>query len=262
MKIGLGIVTYNREDYFKQVIKSIDKEYIDEIVVCNDGTPYKSDIYPDYIEVLQNSENKGVAITKNNCMRHLLDKKCDYIFLIEDDILVKDNNVFNEYIKLHEETGIHHFNFALHGPANKKNGIKSPRLVVDYGNEVKVSLYQHCVGAFCFYTRQCLEKVGLLDETYINNTEHVDHDYMLDKNCMSTPFWWFPDLVSSDNYLDEIACSEVSSVIRFTDNWRPNIQKGWQYFNKKHGHHLLHTPNVTEDKVMNRLRELKRNINE
>ena len=40
-KIGLGVITYNREEFFKKCFESIDSNYIDELVVVNDGTPYK-----------------------------------------------------------------------------------------------------------------------------------------------------------------------------------------------------------------------------
>ena len=36
-----------------------------------------------------------------------------------------------------------------------------PRKVIDYGDR-KIALNQHCVGAVCFYTRKCLEDIGLL----------------------------------------------------------------------------------------------------
>ena len=51
-KIGLGIMTYKRPDYFKKIFSSVPKDKVDELVVVNDGTPYdfdidaKSNLYP------------------------------------------------------------------------------------------------------------------------------------------------------------------------------------------------------------------------
>ena len=39
-KIGVGITTCNRKDFFLQCINSLDFEKIDYIVVVNDGEPY------------------------------------------------------------------------------------------------------------------------------------------------------------------------------------------------------------------------------
>ena len=80
-------------------------------------------------------------------LKHLLEKDCDYIILVEDDMLFKDN-IFKEYIKAHKATGIQHFMFAYHGPANKagvSGGKPVPRKIIDYG-KVKIALNQHCVG--------------------------------------------------------------------------------------------------------------------
>jgi hypothetical protein len=56
----------------------------------------------------------------------------------------------------------------------------NPRLVVDY-KSCKVSLYPHCVGAFSYYSKKCLDKIGLLDERFFNAKEHLDHTYEIIK---------------------------------------------------------------------------------
>jgi glycosyltransferase involved in cell wall biosynthesis len=172
-KIGLGIVTYNRPDYFKKIFASVPLYAVDEIVVVNDGTPYEEIPVP----LIQHETNKGVGISKNDAMKHLLAKGCDYIFLMEDDIIIKDPTVFQKYIEASKETGIQHFNYSQHGLMNKhaNTNIPSPKTKIEYNNGIKIELYPHCVGAFSFYTRKCLETVGLLDETFYNATEHVEH---------------------------------------------------------------------------------------
>jgi GT2 family glycosyltransferase len=87
-----------------------------------------------------------------------------------------------------------------------------PRKVIDYG-DVKIALNQHCVGAVCFYTKECLDKVGLYDESYTNAFEHVDHSYELAKANYSTPYWWWADIENSLDYVEEQACSEDNSAI-------------------------------------------------
>jgi GT2 family glycosyltransferase len=238
-KIGVGIVTCNRPSFFLKCFNSIPVDI--ELVVVNDGADF-SDIEKlkerrdfDYIH---NSINIGVGRSKNILFRQLLAKDCDHIFIIEDDIVVKDRNVFNEYIKARNLTGIQHFNFGYHGPANK-NGVSGgppkPRFVVDYGN-IKIAINHHSVGAFCYYTKDVLKKVGLIDEDYTNAFEHVDHDYRIHKAGYAPPYWNFADLANSMNYLDEIECSEKSSAIRPRDDWMKNIKEGAEIFRKKHGY--------------------------
>jgi len=87
----------------------------------------------------------------------------------------------------------------------------------------------------CFYTRHILEKVGLYDESYTNAFEHVDHSYTLAKKGYTTPYWWWPDIANSLDYVEEQACSEHSSAIRPRKDWQSNIQQSWKNFTNKHG---------------------------
>ena len=159
-------------------------------------------------------------------MRKALEEKAEHIFIVEDDIVAKNSDVFNEYIRARNVTGIQHFCFAYHGPANK-NGISGgkacPRYIIDYGS-VKISINAHSVGAFCYYSKDVLDKIGLIDEDFVNAFEHVEHSYRIAKAEYTTPYWNWPDLANSMDYLDEIECSEKSSSIRPRKDWMENIK--------------------------------------
>lgn len=237
--IGVGIVTCNRPKFFLKCFNSIPKDV--ELVVVNDGMDFQDIdklIVKRPFTYIHNKINIGVGKSKNVLFRALLEKGCTNIFLIEDDIVIKDPNVFNEYIRARNLTGIQHFNFGYHGPANK-NGISGgapiPRYVIDYG-DIKIAINRHSVGAFCYYTKEALEKTGLIDEDYTNAFEHVDHDYRLYKDGFTAPYWHFPDIANSVDYLEEIECSEASSAIRPRTDWQENIKKGAELFYRKHGY--------------------------
>jgi GT2 family glycosyltransferase len=237
-KIGVGIITCDRPDFFLKCFKSIPS-YIDHLVVINDG--YKFEDWKKLLKIKNfhyehNRQNIGVGKSKNKALKYLLHLNCEHIFIIEDDIIIKDPDVFKKYIEARNITGIQHFNFGYHGPANRGNvsgGTPSPRFVVDYG-KVQIAINMHSVGAFNYYTREVLEKVGLIDEEYTNAFEHVDHDYRIANAGYCTPYWNWPDLANSFDLLNEIECSEKSSVIRPRKDWQENIQKGFQIFQKKH----------------------------
>lgn len=260
--IGVGIVTCNRPKFFLQCLRSIPDGV--EIAAVNDGSDFadierlkkEKDFY-----YMHNLTNVGVGKSKNKLFRHLLKKDCQHIFLIEDDIIVKNAEVFNAYIHARNVTGIQHFNFGYHGPANKggiSGGLPVPRYVIDYG-DVKIAINMHSVGAFCYYTKEVLEKVGLIDEDFVNAFEHVEHDYRIAKAGYSTPYWNFADLANSCEYLDEIQCSEASSSIRPRADWKENIQKGAVLFEKKHGYMPAWqntVPDSTQTEVKNILKEI------
>ena len=213
-KIGVGIITKDRPHFLKRLLDSINECNWVNLVIINDGDPFECPGYNYYIHT--NENNLGVAASKNKAMKHLLDMGCDHIFLIEDDMLIKDPNIFQAYINASKKSGIQHLMFGYHGPANK-NGISHgkpcPRLVVDYV-DFSLAFNQHAVGAFCYYSRKCLEDVGLIDEKFRNAFDHVSHSYELALKGYSTPYWWWADLADSMDYIEQQACSEENSSIK------------------------------------------------
>lgn len=255
-KIGVGIITCNRIDMYKKCRDSIQESWYDELVTVNDGEQSIICHVGDYIET---TGGEGVGKAKNRAIKHLLEKKCDYIILVEDDMLFK-GNLFEQYIKAHKKTGIHHLMFAYHGPANKGNisgGKPLPRKIIDYGDGLQISLNQHCVGAVCFYTRKSLDDIGIYDEQYTNAFEHVDHSYQLAKSKYSTPYWWWADLANSLDYVEEQACSEHSSAIRPRNDWQSNIREAWEKFTDKHGVGPTSVPDTPPTDVVRILKEIK-----
>ena len=259
-KIGVGIVTCDRVSMFNICFESLSDEWYDELVVVDDGEKE----YPEKrrgAEFIRTDGRVGVGKAKNAAIQNLLDKDCDYIILVEDDMIFK-GNLFAEYIKAYKQTGIHHFMFGYHGPANKagiSGGPPVPRKVIDYGSGVKLALNQHCVGAVTFYTRESLEAVGLYDEQYTNAFEHVDHSYMLAKKGYSTPYWWWADIANSLDFVREQKCSEESSAIRPLSDWQSNIYKASKYFIEKNGKHPVDVPNRPFNYVQDFLKTKKLN---
>ena len=167
MRIGVGIITCNRPDYLKGLLDTLEQCYdtIDELAIVNDGKPLdnfnlKKGVW------LNNPENLGVGKSKNKAMRHLLDQKCDYIFIIEDDMLILNKDIFIKYIDAHKASGIHHFNYGPGSPFNRKQSIQfdlhnrhllnqnsepNPKMILDYGTS-KISLFEHTVAMFSFFT--------------------------------------------------------------------------------------------------------------
>ena len=257
LRVGIGVVTCNRPQFLKRLLHSLRYCNWAELVVINDGDPIEADGYNYFIQ--NNEHNIGVGKSKNKAMEHLLDLGCDYIFIIEDDMVIEDDAVFQAYIDAHLETGISHFMFGYHGPANKNNisgGDPCPRKVIEYPGGIRIALNQHCVGAFCFYTRQCLLDVGLNDEDYNNAFEHVDHSYMLSKKGYCPPYWWWADIADSTDYIEEQECSEKSSSIRPRADWQSNIVEGFKIFEAKHGITPVEVPNTTIDDVYEMLRDI------
>jgi GT2 family glycosyltransferase len=251
--IGIGIITCNRSNLFKKCLDSVPD--VDKIVVVNDGKEYSDTIYsskPD--EIIQHKTNIGVGRSKNDALKYLIMQKCKYIFLCEDDILVKNNNVCNAYINLSEKSGLLHMNYAYHGPDNKdNNGNPFPRKIVD-----GVSLNRHLLGAFSFYTDDIIKKVGYIDERFKNAYEHVDHTYQIIKAGYHPPFWWFADLDNSSEYITDQHDYHQKSVIRRNMLlWKLNLRLNGYRFKVKNGLTPNNIPDCNINEVLRSLGQIK-----
>lgn len=264
LKVGLAILTCNRPEYFKQCIAAIEqnKRDIDYVVVVNDGQAYPDGTYPAWInDIIQHSLNKGVAAAKNEALRKLMENDCNCLFLIEDDILIQDPDVFKEYARVAKTTGICHFNFALHGPANLNDkGEPKPRNIVEYDSQTSVCLYPHCVGAFSFYLRGTIKEVGYFDERFRNAYDHVEHTYRIIKKGLHPQFWWFADIENSGKYLKEIPGSIQSSSIAGKPGHNANIETSTKYFDHKHGFEPIKIPDTSAENVLRQLEVIEDNF--
>lgn len=229
-KTGIAIITYNRPQFYKECRESIDDSWADKIITVNDG-----DLSGASDRVIL-THGIGVTEAKNIALKQLLDRGMDYIFLVEDDMKFI-GNVFNEYIKAHEVSGIHHFTFGYHGSYNMKNGKPNPRKVIEYNDGIKVALNTHSVGAVAFFTRESLKDVGLFDPEYSkfgNAFDHVDHSYRLAKAGYSTPYWWWADLENSYEFIKEQGDADTNSTVRNDSEWINNVKQSAMYFKEKH----------------------------
>lgn len=258
-KIGVGVITCNREDFFKKCINSIPS--VDTLVVINDGLPYPKEIYPDSVkEVIQHTTNKSVGISKNQALRYLMQDNCDHLFLIEDDMIIKRADVFEKYIKTAAKSGIWHLNFGYHGPANKTpDGRPNPRQVIDYGDGIEVAFNPNCVGSFSYYYKGIIKNIGYIDERLINCWDHVEHTMKIIKAGLHPPFWWFADVANSYDYIGELACSTQSTTITRTPEWMKNFQQGALLFQSKYGNIPTKVPDTSSQEVLQVLEKIQKN---
>lgn len=215
MKTGLGTTTYNRPEYFKQCIESF--KYVNPDFVCayNDGSHYELEMNHPEIEYFESPVNKGVATAKNWLLHRMMDEGCDHIYLLEDDITFT-GDALSLYLEVADKSGFQHLNFAHHGNANTDRKL--------YGDQW-VEYYPHLVGAFSYYSREVIEKVGYFDDRMKNAYEHVQHTWRIAGAGYTSPFWMFADAANSKSVLQEIPGSIDNSSIRIRDDWDKNTQE-------------------------------------
>jgi glycosyltransferase involved in cell wall biosynthesis len=266
--IGVGIITCNRPDFFEQCFKSIPSHIsgIDHIVIVNDGSnlPSLEKIKPisqhQKITYIQNRVNKQVGYCKNQAMSLLLDDKdIEYIFTIEDDIKIKDPDVFWKYVEAYKETGIQHFNFGFSQKENLDKNLRPVyRKIVEYKN-CNIVLTPNILGAFTFYTRTALKQIGLHHHKF--NKGHGDHPeltYRAYKHGLTSPFWWFADIENSWDMLENLSNMGSDSLVRNQSEFMANFKEACDTFKELHGVGMLEVPDVGETQAIGTLIDIYR----
>lgn len=279
-KIGIGVITCDRHEYFSKCLESLNGAKYSELVVVNDGEPHEYlqelENFGAITKYIQNEINLGIGKSKNRAIKHLMDSGCEHIFIIEDDIIIKNSEIFQKYIEAYEETGISHFNYGLGTPFNRKQSIQfdlhnrheldnegepNPRIIVEYNN-VKISFYPHICGMFSYYNRKVIESIGYIDEQFYNAWEHVDHTYQAIKKGFHPPFWWFADICNSDEYISAQKDAIKNSVTaKNTDEWMENVQRNAEKYRTKNGTYPAQTLQTSQQVVLETLKKIK-NFNE
>ena len=270
-KIGIAIITCDRPEFLSKCVESIGRAHGDEFIIINDGT---AEVDIENIKVIKTEGKIGVGKSKNIALKYLYNHGCDFIFIIEDDTIITDQRVFKEYIKASKKTGIQHFNYGPGSPFNRKQNVDFdlhnrhqldqnsdplPRKIIDYGDDTKISLYQHVAAMFSFFTRQVIEDVGYIDEEYYNAWEHVDHTYRIIKAGLHPPFWYFADIHNSHLFLTEVSGAiENSSINKDSKEWLECVNVGREVYLKKHGHYPNQPPYASIESVLKSLREINK----
>lgn len=223
-KVGLGICTYQRPDYFGVAAKSVEKhllDVVDIIYVYDDGSAASymhvyEDIFqalPEQFIVIRGHPNRGVAYAKNRLLEALMGEGCQYFLIMEDDQEILDPGAVTEYIDYSKKGKQYsHMAFAWHGPANEGG----PNEVDSNGLEI----FPNCVGAYTFFTREIIENVGYLNENYNRNAyEHVVYWAEAARQGYATAFWRFTDVPDSRRLLREQPGSIHNSAIRQGPHW-------------------------------------------
>ena len=109
--IGLVTVLFNSddvlEDFFASITRQTYKEYILYLVDNSPGE--RSDAFiqrclekypiPNYLHI-KNTENKGVAAGNNTGIKKAIEDKCTHVLLLNNDIVIEQDDVFQKLIQL------------------------------------------------------------------------------------------------------------------------------------------------------------------
>ena len=176
VKLGIGIVTYNRADCVRQAVERVlqHTKHPFELVVADDGsTDNTAEALAPYLGQLSymRCENKGVNHNKNRLLYYLNNvARCDVILLIEDDSWPGADGWERKWIEAALKWG--HVNNAGTWFSN----------LFTQGSGTLDDPY-HCpdVSAQCAgFSHEAIECVGFIDPAFENHCQaHSEHSYRL-----------------------------------------------------------------------------------
>lgn len=169
---GVGISTYNRGGQIRQVVEAVLNTVPDGtlVVVADDGSTDNTqhqvtgltgtDLEPLPVVYIRGS-NKGVVANKNRLLTAL--RNCDFITLMEDDLIPTEGGWFETYEAAVIQAGIHHF-CRVQG---KEVDGKSPSFDSFMGSCGCTPIYSSsCRGDLVFISREVLARVGGLNPEF------------------------------------------------------------------------------------------------
>lgn len=243
--IGVGIATYNREKQFERIVNSIDTvDCVDCVVCIKDGghPPYKFEPKCEYIQI---EENRGIGICKNILIDRLLEKGCEHIFILEDDCLVTNNNIWEYCISFSEESGLLHFNWNDYRyPAHTRVMFAKHTGVVSTNTEAN----------FSYFHKKFLENIRF-DPAYKNAWEHIDLELQGEKLGFLPPFRSFISPDKMEKYLQLI--DDDQSTITGIGEYNRNVMDGHYHFIQKWGKSVNQmTSPVNDETLYQRMKEI------
>ena len=250
MKIGIGITTYNAEHYFKDLYDSLPLDKIDELVVVNGGKPYKGN-YKD-AHWIQHKKNYYPSVCRNDNLRFLQERDCDYYITLEDDMVIKDPDIFEKYIEAAEKSKIGYFCFASTSWGSGEPGNRTPAVELQYSKDVSIGLYPNMCNEFTFKTKECLNDTGLYDNKfrYIFDVENV---YRISKTKHIPAFWYFPDIKNSDDLI--MNHPETQTRINEGGARDKKLSAEYKMFFDKHNDNIQTIPKLSKEEVKNKIYE-------
>ena len=109
----------------------------------------------------------------NYGVRHFLDKDVEHIFILGDQLMILDDDVFINYIKVSEQTNIEFLTYSRDedDPFGEKN---NNRLTVELKEGMQLLLSKGFNGHLMYCRKSVFEKVGFFDERYRSSFESSD----------------------------------------------------------------------------------------
>lgn len=245
-KIGIAVVTGDKQDFFEQCIKSIPS--VDYTAVVQFGKPYSCAI-SSHIDHITCKEMQCVAINKNRALRAMIQNGCEHLFLIEDDIVVNSKQVCEQYIRAAAESGIWHLNYCSEEPIN----------TMEYDKGSMLDFFKIPTSSFSYYHKNIIKHVGYFDERFRSGLSGHEHTYRVAKLKLCPPYGVFASSSSKGAITELDHDKEKSTLDYMSPDTIKKIQDDTYLFLTKHNETLQDVTPPTQEQLEQSLKFLQTN---
>jgi hypothetical protein len=213
-KVGVGIITCDEESMYNDLLGSFPYDRVGGIYVydLSKETRYvkhNKSVKP----IAGRKKSDTIALAKNKLVKQLLKDGFEHIFIINDGIIIKDGDVFNEYIETARDFGmLGGMSYAWSGANVDLNGIPIIKNHIMGHNGRGVAFCHNFPILFTYYDRVVFDEIGFFDETMGNTWGDLDFYYRMSKASLTSLWWWFPDITDSKKYIDAVSHKHHSYV--------------------------------------------------
>lgn len=196
VKTMFGFLNWNRDHVAKvaemgfkpeDVIYCSNKPVSEEGAAWHPYTPIKASL--------------NVAMAKNSIIKKAREKGADILFILEDDVLVKDMGVFDKYIDLMSKLDIGVVMYGYHSFMNKVMGKKNPAIIIDAEVD-RMFLNRFCCGAVMGFDLRINDQ--LFDEEILSVELEEYMSRCSEKGIHKLYYGVFPDLWESWSHFDRL----------------------------------------------------------
>ncbi len=250
---GLVVTTYNSEKWFDELYQTLPLHVVQDIIVVNGGKEYKKKYSG--VTWLQHKENLGAAQSRIDGIKFLQNKNIQHIFVIEDDMLIKNENIFEAYINASIETGLKYFCFCSNASGTGAPGSRTPGEIVEYKN-TKIAFYREMNNEFTYHHVDIFKKLGYYNTSY-RHLWDVEFVYrVLTSEEFGCGFRYFPDIVNSDMYIKNHPESINNSRTNKNNSRDKELPEYLLKFQNEHGYHVGQVPILDKQAFTNKLKYL------
>lgn len=212
MSTLIGITTFKKNDIAEDLLNSLHTYGYtqDNTIILADDSPGEAlSVFKNtsYVEAYLTGNRHGIWANKNRIIRYFLnDSDCDYLLLLDNDIVFTAPGCLDELENASKETDPRTVNQIGHqhitGYVVDADGNDGLQKTFPYEGETNyLKFHPGCHGCFLWFTRENLKKVGYMRRySYFYGGEHSE----LSNRCLmaqnKAPEYWYPVLKRSTKF--------------------------------------------------------------